>query len=190
MGRSDCPGRGKTNRPKPRQMNSKLAQNLTKAFSDQGKLAPRRSPQKSKLPQGRSDLLPGAVRPPCPETAPRGKNSNFSSPDLPIHPTDCSETLGELGVPHGHPMAKRSSPKTHRIMRNRKSNLKNTSPRVHPKSTKSKDFSTDLKGGITKKRVSRYSCVNPSPKPQRKLLQNLSTNFQRKGSENHQKGKT
>ena len=49
----DRPGLGKPNRPKPKQTNSKLAQTLTKAFSDQGKLAPRRSPQKAKLhPRG------------------------------------------------------------------------------------------------------------------------------------------
>ena len=41
------------------------------------------------------------------------QNSIFSSPDLPIYSTDSSETLGILGVPHGHPMAKRSSLKTH-----------------------------------------------------------------------------
>ena len=43
----------------------------------------------------------------------REQISIFSSPDLPIYSTDSSETLGILGVPHGHPVAKRSSPKTH-----------------------------------------------------------------------------
>ena len=89
---------------------------------------------------GRLDRGPGAVRPPYPGTGTREKNSNFSSPDLPIHPMDCSETLGKLGIPHGYPVAKRSSPKTHRIMRNRKSTLKNTSSRVPKKNVESKAF--------------------------------------------------
>ena len=74
------------------------------------------------------------------ENSTRGKNSPFDPTDLPIHPMDSSETLGELGVPHGHPVAKRSSLQTHQIMSNRKSTLKNTSSRVHPKTTKSKAF--------------------------------------------------
>ena len=107
--------------------------------------------KKPNFSQGRSGLLPGAVRPPCPETAPRGKNSNFSSPDLLIHLTDCSETLGELGVPHGHPVAKRSSPKTQRIMRNQKSTLKNTLSRVPKKNVESKAFPQICEGGSPRK---------------------------------------
>ena len=98
-------------------------------------------------PLGWLDRGLGAVRPPYPETVPREKNSNFSSPDLPIHPMDCSETLGKLGVPHGHPVAKRSSPKTHRIVRNRKSTLKNTSSRVPKKNAESKAFPRICEGG-------------------------------------------
>ena len=56
---------------------------------------------------GRFDRGPGAVRLPYPGTVTREKNSNFSSSDLPIHPMDCSETLGKLGIPHGHTVPKR-----------------------------------------------------------------------------------
>ena len=98
-------------------------------------------------PLGRFDRGPGVVRPPYPEIVPCEKNSNFSSPDLPIHPMHCSETLGKLGVPHGHPVAKRSSPKTHRILRNQKSTLKNTPSRVPKKNTESKAFPQICEGG-------------------------------------------
>ena len=65
----------------------------------------------------------------------------------PDSPNGLQRTLGKLGIPHGHPVAKRSSPKTHRIVRNRKSTLKNTSSRVPKKNTKSKAFPRICEGG-------------------------------------------
>jgi hypothetical protein len=41
-----------------------------------------------------------------------------------------------------------------------------------------------------KKRGTRSSCVTPTPNPAKKRLQNPATKIPRKGSENHQKGKT
>jgi hypothetical protein len=69
-----------------------------------------------------------------------GKNSNFTSNDIPIRFRDSNETLGIAGVPHGLPLAKSSSPKTHQIKRNRKPTSETTSPRTPSKTTKSKAF--------------------------------------------------
>jgi hypothetical protein len=120
----------------------------------------------------------------------RGKNSNLQAIDLPIRSTDQSETLGIVGVPRGLPLARSSVPKTHSIKRNRKSTLKNTFPRKPPKTPKSKPFQSVCWIKITKQRGTRSSYVTSNKNPSKKHPQNFPTEIPRKGSENHQKGKT
>jgi hypothetical protein len=102
---------------------------------------------------------------------------------------DSSETLGISGVPHGLPLAKSWSPKTNPIKREWKSTLKNTSPGTPPKTTKSKPFQRENWGKVTTQRGTRSSYVKPNKNPSKKCIQNFTTNFSRKGSENHQKEK-
>jgi hypothetical protein len=124
------------------------------------------------------------------KNSPRGKNSNLQAIDLPIRSTDQSETLGIVGVPRGLPLARSSVPKTHSIKRNRKSTLKNTFPRKPPKTPKSKPFQSVCWIKITKQRGTRSSYVTSNKNPSKKHPQNFPTEIPRKGSENHQKGKT
>jgi hypothetical protein len=119
-----------------------------------------------------------------------GKNLAFTLIDLPNRSTDSSETLGIDGVPHGLPLARSSIPKTYSIMRNQKSSLKNTLPRTLPKTNKLKPFRRVCWSKITKKRGTRSSYVTSNKNPMKKCPQNLPTEDPRKGSENHQKGKT
>ena len=117
-----------------------------------------------------------------------GNNSNFASPDLLIHPTDWSQTLGTVRTPCGWTLAQRSSPKMLSITRNQKSTAKNTSPRVHPKTTKLKGFRGVCGGEITKQRYPWYSYVIPTNKAQKIHSQIFVPKILKKGSENqHEK---
>jgi hypothetical protein len=53
-----------------------------------------------------------------------------------------------------------------------------------------RELSTGLEGQGHQKRGTRSSCVTPTQNPAKKRLQNSATKIPRKGSENHQKGKT
>jgi hypothetical protein len=120
----------------------------------------------------------------------RGKNSKLQAIDLLIRSTDQSETLGIVGVPRGLPLARRLVPKTHSIKRNRKSTLKNTFPWKPPKTPKSKPFRRVCWIKIAKPRGIRSSYVTSNKNNSKKRPQNSPTEIPRKGSENHQKGKT
>jgi hypothetical protein len=118
------------------------------------------------------------------------KNSKLQAADLPIRSTNQSETLGIVGVPRGLPLARSSVPKTNSIKRNRKSTLKIIFPWKPPKTLKSKPFRRVCWIKITKQRGTRSSYMTSNKNPSRKHLQNFPTEIPRKGSENHQKGKT
>jgi hypothetical protein len=120
------------------------------------------------------------------EHSPR-ENSKLQEIDLPIRSTDQSETSGIVGVPRGQPLARSSVPKTHSIKRNRKSTLKNTFPWKTPKS---KPFRRVCWIKITKQRGTRSSYMTSNKNPSKKRPQNFPTEIPRKGSKNHQKGKT
>jgi hypothetical protein len=115
----------------------------------------------------------------------RGKNSTFQPIDLPIRSTNQSETLGIAGVPCALPLARSLVPKTHSIKRNRKSTLKNTSPRKQLKTPKSKPFQSVYWSKITKQRGTRSSYVTSNKNPSKKRPQNSPTKIPRKDSENH-----
>jgi hypothetical protein len=111
----------------------------------------------------------------------RGSTLNFG---------DCSKTLGMPGSPHGRRLPQRNCNETLSIMGNRKSHEKTSRTRVPMKTTKSESFPRVWRGKVTTKRGTRSSCVTPTPNPAKKRLQNSATKIPRKGSENHQKGKT
>jgi hypothetical protein len=117
------------------------------------------------------------------------ENSTFQAIDLPIRSMDQSETLGIAGVPRGLPLSRSSVPKTHSIKRNRKSTLKNTFPRIPPKTPKSKPFRRVYWSKITKQRGTRSSYVTSNKNPSKKHSQNIPTENPKKDPENHQKGK-
>jgi hypothetical protein len=119
----------------------------------------------------------------------RGSTLKFATPDLPIHPTDCNETLGMPGTPRGQPLPQRNCTETLSIMGNHKSLDQTSRTRAPPKTTKSESFPQVWRGKVTKERGTRSSCVTPAPNPAKKCLQNFATKIPRKGSENHQKGK-
>jgi hypothetical protein len=103
---------------------------------------------------------------------------------------DPSETLGIAGVPRGLPLARSSLPKTHSIKRNWMSTLENTFPRKTPKTPKLKPFQRVCSSKITRKRGTRSTYVTSNKNPSKKRPQNFPTEIPRKGSKNHQKGKT
>jgi hypothetical protein len=75
-------------------------------------------------------------------------------------------------------------------MGNRKSLDQSSRTRAPTKTTKSESFPRVWRGKVTKERGTRSSCVTPAPNLAKKRLQNSATKIPRKGSENHQKGKT
>jgi hypothetical protein len=120
----------------------------------------------------------------------RGSTLNFASPNLPIHPTDSCENLGMPGSPHGRPLPQRKCTETLSIMENRKSRDQTSRTRAPTKTNKSESFPWVWRSKVTKKIGTRSSCVTPTPNLAKKHLQNSATKILRKGSENHQKGKT
>jgi hypothetical protein len=94
------------------------------------------------------------------------------------------------GLPHGRPLPQRNCTETLLIMGNRKSRDQTSRTRAPMKTTKSESFPRVWRGKVTKKRGTRSSCVTPTPNPAKKRLENSTTKIPRKGSENHQKGKT
>jgi hypothetical protein len=94
------------------------------------------------------------------------------------------------GVPRGLPLVRSSVPKTHSIKRNPKSTLKNTFPRKPLKTPKLKLFPRVCWSKITKQRGTTSSYMTSNKNPTKKRPQNFPTKIPRKGSENHQKGKT
>jgi hypothetical protein len=109
------------------------------------------------------------------------------TPDLPIRSTDSHKTLGIVGTPHGHSIAKLWSTKTRGIKRNRKISAKNASNPRTPKTPKSSPFAHGFGRGIKGKRTTKGSSICPPPNSQEKGLKISPRKSPRKGSENHQK---
>jgi hypothetical protein len=141
----------------------------------------RTSPGRLDRPPTQLDRPPQTER----ENRNRGSTLNFASPDLPIHPKDCRETLGVPGSPHGRPLSQRNCTETLSIKGNHKSRDSTSRTRAPTRTTKSKNFPRVWRGKVTKKRGARSSCVTPTPNPAKKCLQNRATKISRKGSENH-----
>jgi hypothetical protein len=89
----------------------------------------------------------------------RGSTLNFASPDLPIHSTNCSETLGVPGSPHGRPLPQRNCTETLSIMGNHKSRDQTSRTLVPTKTTKSESFPRVWRGqGHQEKRQKVLMC--------------------------------
>jgi hypothetical protein len=102
------------------------------------------------------------------------------TPDLPIHSTDSQKTLGIVGTPHGHSIAKLWSTKTHWIKRNRRICAKNTTNPRTTKTPKSRPFAHGFGRGIKGKRTTEGSSIYPPPNPKRKASKSLQKNCQEK----------
>jgi hypothetical protein len=93
------------------------------------------------------------------------------TPDLPIRSTDLNKTLGIVGTPRGHSIAKLWSTKTHWIKRNRRNPAKNSSNPRTPKTPKSSPFAHGFERRIQGKRTTMGSCIHPPPNPKEKGLE-------------------
>jgi hypothetical protein len=120
----------------------------------------------------------------------RGSTPPNLTPDLPIRSTDPNKTLGIVGTPHGHSIAKLWSTKTRWIKRNRRNPAKNSSNPRTPKTPKLSPFAYGFGTGIKGKRTMKGSCIHPPQNPKEKGLEIAPRKSPRKGSKNHQKGKS
>jgi hypothetical protein len=98
----------------------------------------------------------------------------------PIRSTDSNKTLGIVGTPHGHTIAKR----------NQRNPARNSSNPRTPKTPKSSPFAHGFGREIKGKRTTKGSCIHPPPNPKEKGLEITPRKSPRKGSENHQKERT
>jgi hypothetical protein len=112
------------------------------------------------------------------------------TPDLPIRSTDPNKTLGIVGTPHVHSIAKLWSTKIRSIKRNLRNPAKNSSNPRTPKTPKSSPFARRFGRRIKGKRTTKGSCIHPPPNPKEKGLEIAPRKSLRKGSENHQKERT
>jgi hypothetical protein len=103
------------------------------------------------------------------------------TPDLPICSTVSNKTLGIVGTPHGHSIAKLWSTKNRRV------SGKNTTNPKPLKTPKSSPFSHGFGKRIKGKRTMKSSCIHPPTNPQENGLEISPRKSQRKGSKNHQK---
>jgi hypothetical protein len=118
-----------------------------------------------------------------------GSTLNFPTIDLPIHPTDWSETLEEGGLPRGQPLDQRTHPETLSIMRNRKS-WASTSRTRRTWKTPNRRPSHIFEGARSPNKIdTKFSCVMPTTKIVKKLLQIRPTKIPKNSSKNHRKGK-
>jgi hypothetical protein len=121
----------------------------------------------------------------------RGSTPPNPTLDLPIRSTDKNQTLGIVGTPHGHSIAKLWSTKTHLIKRNRRISAKNaTNPKNQSENPKIEPLSSRIWEGNQRKKTMKGSCIHPPTNPQENGLETSPSKPPRKGSENHQKGKT
>jgi hypothetical protein len=118
----------------------------------------------------------------------RGSTPPNPTLDLPNRSTDLCKTLGIVGTPHGHSIAKIWSTKTCKIKRNRGNPTKNACNPRAKKTPKSSPFAHGLGRGIKGKRTTKDSRIHPPPNPKEKGLEITPKKSPRKGSENHQKG--
>jgi hypothetical protein len=120
----------------------------------------------------------------------RGSTPSNPTPDLPIRSTNSHKTLGIVGTPHGHSIAKLWSTKTHWIKRNRRISAKNTTNPRPTKTSKLMPFAHGFGMGIKGKRIKKGSSKHPSPNPKGKGLKTTTWKSLRNGSKKHQKGET
>jgi hypothetical protein len=120
----------------------------------------------------------------------RGSTPPKPTPDLPIRSTVSSKTLGILGTPHGHSIAKLWSTETCWNKRNQRISAKNTPNPRTTKTPKSSPFSHGVGREIKGKRTTKVSCIHPPTNPQENGLEISPRKTPRKGSENHQKERT
>jgi hypothetical protein len=119
----------------------------------------------------------------------RGSTPPNPTPDLPIRSTDPNKTLGIVGTPHGHSIAKLWSTKTRWIKRNQRISANNTTNPKITKTPKLNPFSHGFGRRIKGKRTTKGSCIHPPTNPQQKGLEITPRKSPRKGFENHQKRK-
>jgi hypothetical protein len=120
----------------------------------------------------------------------RGSTPPNPTPDLLNGSTDLRKTLGIVGTPHEHSIAKFWSTKTHQTKRNRRNPTKNASNPRAKKTSKSSPFAHGFGREITGKRTTKGSSIHPPPNAKEKGLEIAPSKSPRKGSENHQKGET
>jgi hypothetical protein len=75
-------------------------------------------------------------------------------------------------------------------MSNQRNPTKNTSNSTGKKPPKSSPFAYGFGSGIKEKRTTKVSSIHPPPNPKGKGLKSVTRKSPRKGSKNHQKGKT
>jgi hypothetical protein len=142
----------------------------------------------------RSDRSRAPVRPVTPGQLgmnnTRGSTPSNPTPDLLIRSTNSHKTLGIVGTPHGHSLAKLWSNKTRLIKRNQRISAKNTTNPRTTKTPKSIPYGHGFGRGIKGKRATKGSSIYPPPNPQEKGLENAPRKLSRNGSENHQKERT
>jgi hypothetical protein len=101
----------------------------------------------------------------------RGSTPPNPTPDLSNRSTDLHKTLGIVGTPYGHSIAKILSTKTCKIKRNRRNPVKSSSNPRTPKTPKSSPFAHRFGRGIKGKRTTKGSCIHPPPNPKEKGLE-------------------
>jgi hypothetical protein len=101
----------------------------------------------------------------------RGSTPPNPTHDLPIHSTDPNKTLGIVGTPHGHSIAKLWSTKTRSFKMNRRNPAKNSSNPRTPKTPKSSPFAHGFGRGIKGKRTTKGSCIHAPPNSKEKGLE-------------------
>jgi hypothetical protein len=117
----------------------------------------------------------------------RGSAPSNPTPDLSIHSTDSHKTLGTVGTPHGHSIAKLWSTKTRWIKRNRRISTKNTMNLRPTNTPKLSPFAHKFGRGLKGKRTIKGLSIHRPPNPKEKGLKTTIRKSPRKGSENHQK---
>jgi hypothetical protein len=120
----------------------------------------------------------------------RGSTPPNSTPGLSIHSTDSNKTLGTVGTPHGHSIAKLWSPKLVELK-----GIEGFLPRTKQtlgqrKPPNRASLLTDLGGESKGKEPQKGSRIYLPPNPKEKGLEITPRKSPRKGSENHQKGKS
>jgi hypothetical protein len=118
----------------------------------------------------------------------RGSTPPNPTPDLLNRSTDLCKTLGIIGTPHGHSIAKIWSTKTCYIERNRRNPTKNASNPRAKKTPKLSSFAHGFERGIKGKRTTKGSSIHPPSNPKEKGLEIAPRKRPSKGSKNHQKG--
>jgi hypothetical protein len=97
------------------------------------------------------------------------------------------KTLGIVGTPHGHSIAKIWSTKTSQNKKNQRNLAKNASNPRQEKTLKSSPFSHGFGRGIKGKRTTKGSCIHSPPNPKERS-QNLHKKIAKKWLRKSPKG--